>query len=67
MQNTSSEDDDSAWPPALRVYCEKPGSVIPGVAEFFNALTALALVAAGLLSMLTSRYTDELGLSLIHI
>ena len=61
MQNTSSEDDESGWPPALRVYCEKPGSVIPGVAEFFNALTALALVAAGFLSMLTSPYTDELA------
>lgn len=60
MQNSSSE-DGNAWPPALRVYCEKPGSVIPGVAEFFNALTALALVAAGLLSMLTSPYTDELA------
>lgn len=61
MQNTSSEDDDNTWPPALRVYCETPGSVIPGVAEFFNALTALALLAAGLLPMLMSPYTDELA------
>ena len=61
MSNTSCTTwADDEWPPAQRVFCEQPDSVIPGVAEFFNALTALPVIAAGLIPMLTSPYVDEL-------
>ena len=53
-------DGDWDWPPALRVFCETPGGVIPGVAEFFNAVSALTVIAAGLVPMLTSPFVDEL-------
>ena len=53
-------DADWEWPPALRVFCEEPGSIIPGVAEFFNAASALTVIAAGLVPMLTSPFVDEL-------
>ena len=53
-------DADWEWPPALRVFCEQPGSIIPGVAEFFNSASALFVIAAGLVPMLTSPFVDEL-------
>jgi hypothetical protein len=53
-------DADWEWPPALRVFCEQPDSIIPGVAEFFNAASALFVIAAGLVPMLTSPFVDEL-------
>ena len=53
-------DADWEWPPALRVFCEEPGSIIPGVAEFFNSASALFVIAAGLVPMLTSPFVDEL-------
>ena len=53
-------DADWEWPPALRGFCEQPGSIIPGVAEFFNSASALFVIAAGLVPMLTSPFVDEL-------
>lgn len=52
--------DPAAWPLVLSDKCEANFVVLPFIAEFFSALSAVAIAAAGLLSLFSSRYSDDL-------
>lgn len=47
-----------SWPLVLKDRCET-NFVIPGIAEFWSAATGFAIVIAGLLPLLASKYTDD--------
>ena len=44
------------WPMVMNDRCEVN---LPGVGELWNAVTALALVLAGMIPLVTSTYSDE--------
>ena len=50
----------SAWPTVVYDRCEANYAMVPGIAEFWSSVTGLAIVAAGLLPLLTSEYSDDL-------
>ena len=52
--------DVGSWPLVERDKCEANYVVIPFIAEFFSTLTGAFIIAAGVVPLVTSCYSDEL-------
>ena len=52
--------DVGAWPLEAHDKCEANYAIIPFIAEFFSTLTGAFIIAAGVVPLVTSRFSDEL-------
>jgi hypothetical protein len=49
----------TAWPLVVHDRCEGNYVVVPGIGEFWSAVTGLLIAAGGWLSLVTSKYSDD--------
>lgn len=61
MNGTNASDTAlQAWPAVSKDLCEANYAVVPWIAEFWSAVSALFIVVSGLVPLLTSPYSDDL-------